>query len=142
MKWHLVLGMAAAVAAVWGNLPVVAGQDGDSGSLSGRSVRGGPCEYASYEGNARIVSIIPADSTEAGERSCFAVKFEFIPDRPVTEGAFRTDKTYTLHRSDGGLPDKAFLEKRGITVGSSVRGVMKVIVKGTCTPVLFEFPGL
>ncbi len=141
MKLQFAIWITAAIAMVCSSLSAVAGQYGPDGSPSGRILRGGPCEYASYEGEARIVSIAPADATESGGRPCLVVKFAFIPDRPVAEGPFRADKFYTLYRGDGSPPEKAFLEERGIAVGSSVRGVMKVIVKGTCTPVLFEFPG-
>jgi len=41
---------------------------------------------------------------------------------------------------NSGYPGPKFLEKYGIEAGKSFECHLKVIVKGTCTPILFEFP--
>jgi len=39
-------------------------------------------------------------------------------------------------------PGKAFLEKYDIAVSRDFDCYLKVIIKGTCTPILFEFPSI
>ena len=97
---------------------------------------GGPCEYRSYPGQAEIVSVTPV----AGER--FDVKFHFIPDGTVEEplGKSALERTFPL-LSDGEMPpDRAFIEKFDIRPGTRLVCTLRVITRGTCTPILFEFP--
>lgn len=103
---------------------------------------GGPCEYRSYPGQAEIVSVVPMGTpSRDGER--FDVKFRFLPDRPVEEphGRAALERTFTL-RDREMSPDRAFIEQFDIRPGKRFNGMLKVITRGACTPILFDFPSL
>jgi hypothetical protein len=97
---------------------------------------GGPCEYRSYPGQAEIVSMTPA----AGGR--FDVRFRFIPDGAVEGvlGQSALERTFPLLPGGETPPDRAFIEKNAIRPGTRQPCTLKVITRGTCTPILFEFP--
>jgi hypothetical protein len=101
---------------------------------------GGPCEYRSYPGQAEIVSVAPA--LVAGDR--FDVKFRFIPDGPVEEslGKAALERTFSFLPDREMPPDRAFMEKFDIRPGKRLVCTLKVITRGTCTPILFDFPSL
>jgi len=105
---------------------------------------GGPCEYRSYPGQAEIVSVAPwaAPASAAGER--FDVKFRFIPEGPVEEplGKAALQRTFSLLPDREMPPDRAFIEKYDIRPGKRLGCTLKVITRGTCTPILFDFPAL
>ncbi len=100
------------------------------------AVVGGPCEYRSYPGQAEIVSVAPG----AGGR--FDVKFRFIPDGAVEEplGKAALERTFSLLPDRELPPDRAFMEKKDIRPGTRLPCTLKVITRGTCTPILFDFP--
>ena len=105
---------------------------------------GGPCEYRSYPGQAEIVSVAPleAPAAMAGER--YEVKFRFIPEGPVEEplGKAALQRIFSLLPDREMPPDRAFIEKFDIRPGKRLGCTLKVITRGTCTPILFEFPAL
>jgi hypothetical protein len=105
---------------------------------------GGPCEYRSYPGQAEIVSVAPwaAPAAAAGER--FDVKFRFIPDGPVEEplGKAALQRTFPLLPDRETPPERALIEKFDIRPGKRLGCTLKVITRGTCTPILFDFPSL
>jgi hypothetical protein len=116
-----------------------------------RRVVGGPCEYKQYKGKATIVSIRKkgASKKEGGslERSpChqrYEVKFSFSPDEQIEEPYAQVEgRHYPLMLTNGSYPGSEFLEKYGIEVGKTFDCYLKVMTKGSCTPVLFEFPGI
>lgn len=99
---------------------------------------GGPCEYRSYPGEAEIISVAP--STTAGGR--FDVKFRFIPDGTVEEplGRAALERTFSLLPDREMPPDGAFIEQFDIRPEKRLRCTLKVITRGTCTPILFDIP--
>jgi len=105
---------------------------------------GGPCTYRTYPGQAEIVSVAPwaTPAAEAGER--FDVKFRFIPDGPVAEplGKAALERTFSLLPDREMPPDRAFIERFDIRPGKRLGCTLKVITRGTCTPILFDFPSL
>ena len=105
---------------------------------------GGPCEYKSYPGQAEIVSVAPiqAPAAAAGER--YDVKFRFIPEGPVEEslGKAALQRTFSLLPDRERPPDGAFIGKFDIRPGKRLGCTLKVITRGTCTPILFDFPSL
>jgi hypothetical protein len=116
-----------------------------TGSETTRSpLVGGPCEYRSYPGQAEIVSVAPWSSpaSAAGER--FDVKFRFIPDGSVEEplGKAALQRIFPLLPDREMPPDRAFIEKFDIRPGKRLGCTLKVITRGTCTPILFDFPSL
>jgi hypothetical protein len=103
---------------------------------------GGPCEYRSYPGQAEIVSVAPMEATAVAAGARFDVKFRFIPDGPIEEplGKSALERTFSLFPDREMPPDRAFMEKFDIRPGKRLGCTLQVITRGTCTPILFEFP--
>ncbi len=98
---------------------------------------GGPCTYKQYKGDAEIVSVTPAKGT-TGE---YEIRFSFHPQEKIQEEFARTEgKQWLLVREDSSFPKKDFLQQYDIKTGKRFPCYMKVITRGTCTPVLFDFP--
>lgn len=99
---------------------------------------GGPCEYRSYPGQAEILSVVP--STAAGGR--FDVKFRFFPDGAVEEplGKAALERAFVLLPDRETPPDRAYIEQFDVRPGRRLSCTLKVITRGTCTPILFDFP--
>jgi hypothetical protein len=104
---------------------------------------GGPCSYKSYPGQATILSISLTEEGAQNEGKQFDVRFTFKPREKVQE-AFAQDETkrYLLYGDHFQYPDQDFLTRHHLRVGVVLDGNMQVIVSGTCTPVLFDFPSL
>lgn len=100
--------------------------------------RGGPCQYESLAGKARIFSVEP--SKAAGESGRFLVKFLFEPQAGIKRPLLDPDKIHTLLDDDLKRPDADFLRLRGIRPGAQTDCLARVLVRGTCSPVLFSFP--
>ncbi|MFO7986918.1 MAG: hypothetical protein R6U38_13745 [Desulfatiglandaceae bacterium] len=111
-----------------------------------RAVVGGPCQYKSYPGEAAIVSVEKkADQQEtnsSGEsRDRYEVRFIFHTDQTVAEPYAGVEgKIRRLRLKNGSDPGLGFVQKYGIEVGRTFPCHLKVITRGTCTPVLFDFP--
>ncbi len=105
-------------------------------------VVGGPCEYKEYPGSARIMSITKrADS--AGPQERYEVKFVFTPEGRIEEPFAQVEgQEFPLLVGHMYPPSRQFLQKYGIEAGKTFDARLKVIVKGSCTPVLFEFPSI
>jgi hypothetical protein len=105
-------------------------------------VVGGPCQYKSYEGLAKITSMKRTEvpGRQADER--YEVRFHFFPDQKIEETFVQTEGKEFLLLDNLLLPRREFLENHDIKVGKELECIMEVIQKGTCTPVLFKFPSL
>jgi hypothetical protein len=105
---------------------------------------GGPCEYRSYPGQAEIVSVAPMEAPASTAGGRFDVKFRFISDGPVEEplGKAALARTFSLLPDRESPPDRAFMERFDIRPGKRYSCTLKVIMRGTCTPILFDFPSL
>ncbi len=102
---------------------------------------GGPCEYHRYEGSAEITSLRKTvDPYGKGEES-WEAKFRFVPTEEIKECFARvTDRDFLLEVNQSPYLRPEFMERHGIQVGKIFHGFVLVITRGTCTPVLFEFP--
>jgi hypothetical protein len=134
----LAIGVLAGVAslgcATAGSGPAVAP---DSPVPSDRPLVGGPCRYSSHPGKARVVSVVPQVDDQGQQR--YDVKFEFLTREQIAESFAQPEgRTFPL-LVNGSRPDRAFLTKHKIRRGRVLPCTMKVIVKGTCSPVVFEF---
>ena len=109
---------------------------------TGGPLVGGPCEYKSYPGQAEIVSVAPVDAAAAAAGERYDVKFRFIPEGPVEEPLGKTalQRTFSLLPDREMPPGRAFMEKFDIRPGKRLGYTLKVITRGTCTPILFDFP--
>lgn len=67
----------------------------------------------------------------------------FVPDDKDAVNNYRfyniPDKGQVLRVGAGMNPSKAYMDLKGITVGSSHNCKRMEIIKGTCTPVIFDF---
>lgn len=109
-----------------------------------QKVVGGPCEYKQYKGKATIVSVrqkkLP-DYCERPSYETYDVKFCFTPEEKGGEtNAKVEEREYVLMLTNSSYPGLQFLQKYGIEVGKSFDCYLKVITKGTCTPIIFDFP--
>ena len=102
---------------------------------------GGPCAYESYPGVAEILSVKELPADEAAGRRRFDVRFAFFPDREVKQRfAWTEGREFIFFLDISRYPDEKDVEAYGFKAGAKVKGVMRAIVKGTCTPVMFDFP--
>ena len=104
---------------------------------------GGPCKYKSYPGQATIISITGGQAGDADNVKRFEVKFTFTPQDKIEESYARVEgRTFHLYGNNWRYPDQDFLKLHNIHVGKVLDGSLQVIVSGTCTPVVFDFPSL
>ena len=107
---------------------------------------GGPCEYKNYPGKAEIISVEPTPPRPQAAKPAFppyTVMFRFRPQQNLHgEGLYVEGKLYRLTLPGGADPGPRFLEKYKIRPGSVLDCQIRFIRKGTCTPVLFFFPGI
>jgi|GEM_PF-970479 len=107
-------------------------------------VSGGPCEYKIYKGLARIISIRKKEMPKGyggPSHESYEVKFSFSTEEEIKEAHGKVEgREYTLKLTNSWYPGPKFLKKYGIEEGKSFDCDLKVITKGTCSPVLFDFP--
>ena len=71
------------------------------------------------------------------------VTFTFAPDRPITgDPLYEPGKIHHLTLTGGGAPGPRFVARYGLRPGKTLPCLLRTIRQGTCTPVLFHFPGL
>jgi hypothetical protein len=108
-----------------------------------RSLVGGACEYKNYKGGARISSITKVGEGGEPSEDKFEAKFFFLPKEKIEESFAQVeDRELILQIRDQSSFGRRFLEKNRVRVGETIDCVLKVIIRGTCTPVLFEFPSI
>ena len=107
-------------------------------------VLGGPCEYKQYKGKATIVAIRKREMPENHGRPAdesYEVKFSFFSEEEIKEAYGKVEgKEYAMMLKNSSYPGPKFLEKYDIKTGKSFACYLQVIIRGTCTPVLFDFP--
>jgi len=104
---------------------------------------GGPCEYHRYKGRAEITSVqrTTPPGNQADEKC--EVKFRFIPDEKIKETFVQLEgREFLLEINYASSLSRELIEQHGIRPGRFFDGFLQVIVKGTCTPILFEIPSL
>jgi hypothetical protein len=107
---------------------------------------GGPCEYKAYKGKARIVSVHKKDLPPRRRDPAYQgyeVTFSFHPEERIEESYVHVEgKTYTLLLNNSWYPGPKFIQKYAIEVGKCFEAYLKVITRGSCTPIIFDFPGI
>ena len=113
-----------------------------SGYTADHPLEGGACEYKKYAGYAKIISITPHKNKPNNySHDIFEVKYTFISDQVDKEKYGRVEgKEFVLLLNNSNYPGSKFIEKYNIKIGNVFKCNMKIIVKGTCSPVVFEFP--
>ena len=110
-------------------------------------VVGGPCEYRVYKGHATILSIQKQAGRQAGScgsaYECYHVRFSFQPGEKIEESFAQVGgKVFSLLLRNGWYPGPKFLHKYAIEAGKVFDCDLNVITRGTCTPVIFDFPAI
>lgn len=115
-----------------------------AGTAPAQTMVGGPCAYADFPGKATITAIAPL--TEGGQGLPYpglTVTFTFAPDQPLAgEPLYVPGKVHYLTLAGGRPPGQRFVDKYKLRPGLTLPGRLRLIRQGTCTPVLFEFPGI
>ena len=102
---------------------------------------GGPCEYHRYEGRAEIISLQKTVDPYKKGKEYWEAKFRFIPNQEIKESfAQVADREFLLEISQSSFISQEFIERHGVQIGRIFNGYLLAITRGTCTPVLFEFP--
>ena len=124
---------------VWGMMPCPGAEE----TMNNPPKAGGPCEYHRYDGSAEITSLQKvADPYRKGEE-VWEVKFRFVPTQEIKESfAQVTSREFLLEIHQSSYLRPEFIEEHGIQVGKTFHGSILLITRGTCTPILFEFPAL
>ena len=116
----------------------------DGGKPAERLI-GGPCEYHRYKGKAEIVSVRPKRMPGNGAPSyeTFEVLFSFQSEEEIEESWVRVEgRLHLLTLANGWYPGLEFLRRYRIETGQDFDCHLKVITKGACTPMLFDFPDI
>lgn len=102
---------------------------------------GGPCEYHRYEGQAEVTSLRKTVDPYSQGKESWEVKFRFIPNQEIKESfAQAAGREFLLEINQSSYLGREFIEQHGVQIGRTYHGYLLAITRGTCTPVLFEFP--
>lgn len=110
---------------------------------------GGCCTYNSFSGHARITRIMKTEAS-VGQKGIiggagyegYEVWFRFIPEQKLpsgfdSSGFLGREHLYTLQ--NGWYVGPRYLEKYKIRTGKEYPCVLKIIEKGSCSPLVFDF---
>ncbi|MBU0504222.1 MAG: hypothetical protein ABH882_04330 [Candidatus Omnitrophota bacterium] len=117
-----------------------------------QKVVGGPCQYQAFKGKCRVTSI---DITDFSRKQAnisagpgyegYEIRFRFIPLQPL-EGdniqwakADIANKRYLLLLGNSWYPGLGYIKKYGLGIERSFNCDLKILTKGTCTPMGFIF---
>ena len=128
--------LLSAVLAAFACLPALA-------QAAGPERVGGPCRYESYPGTATFVDVKAWQPDSPTPYPPLAMTFQFVPNQPITdEPLYKQDVVHTFTLINSMPPGPRFAAKYGIKAGAVVPCELRVIREGTCTPTVFEFPGI
>ena len=110
---------------------------------SGNKV-GGPCTYTDIPGTAVIQALEVPLPSEAGCYDPVRVVFDFIPGPGAGDkmGLLGELTAQRLTVGGGMNPSRIWADLKGLRPGKNIPCVRKEIDQGTCTPVVYTFPGL
>jgi hypothetical protein len=100
-----------------------------------RSVGGG-CQYRNIPGTCLFDSITPSGPNDYGEG--FRTLFSFLPDSDQETSGMGMRMVIGYGKD----PTKRYLAENRIEVGSKIRCVRRLRIRGPCSPEVFEFPDL
>ena len=109
---------------------------------------GGPCSYSDYGGIATIIAVkktekskVQADMPGGPGYEGFEVWVRLRADKEIKEKWARDfiKKEHLFQLYNGWYPGPEYIEKYKIKPGQTYKCTVKVITKGTCTPIIFEF---
>jgi len=116
---------------------------------------GGPCSYENYQGKATILSISLINNSDTSDENWgdgYKVVFTFQLNENQTIEQNRlelyenfrniTEKEQVFKLVNSWYPNKDYLEKYEIEEGAVFDCELKLITKGTCSPVNFDFKNI
>ncbi len=127
------------------------GRAQSAGPTAEERLMGGPCEYADYRGTATITRVVQTENSCQQAKSMggpgyegYEVWFRFAPAADIREEWARpaAGREHLFSLMNSWYPGPRYLESYGIKTGSTHNCMLKVITRGTCTPTIFEFPGI
>ncbi len=114
-------------------------------------ILGGKCFYNDYPGKALITSIQMTDKSKAQATASggpgyqgYEIYFKFMTNEKVKEDWAKNtlDKERLFLLVNSWYPGKEFIKKYDIKVNKKFDCILKVINKGTCTPIIFDFKNI
>ncbi|MEE4353779.1 MAG: hypothetical protein V2J25_13020 [Desulfatiglans sp.] len=111
-------------------------------------VDGGSCTYVSYDGNAQIVRVKQSQASLAQAKVLggpgyggYEVWFRFVPGPDVSSEQIKdyTSREYLFTLSNSWYVGPRYLKKYRIEAGRKYPCLLKLLKKGTCSPLVFEF---
>lgn len=110
---------------------------------SGAQAVGGACQYDDFPGQATIEAVVPQAEPWPGlPYAALSVTFRFVPDGPVADPLYEPGALHHLTLAGGRPPGERFMKAHALRQGRTIPCRLRLIRQGTCTPVLFEFPGI
>lgn len=107
---------------------------------------GGPCEYKTYSGHAEILSVRLKELPKGypgPPHDSYEVRFLFFPDHHIEEPSTQVEgKPQFLTPTNSRYPGPRFIKKYGIAEGQTFDCRLKVVTRGACTLMVFEFPAI
>ena len=112
---------------------------------------GGACTYVEHPGTCTIDSVekTPDSIAQAALNGGpgyegYAVTFTYASARPSDDTLVRQALAgrHELRLMNSWYPGPRFLERYGISAGTSLACTLEVIAQGTCTPVTFDFAAI
>jgi len=112
---------------------------------------GGACEYANYPGTATIVRVEKTAESLAQVKIAggagyegYEVHFTFKSDQPLPEEWSRKalESEHSFQLANSWYVGPKYLAKYKIELGAQLPCTLRIITKGTCTPMLFAFDGI
>ncbi len=120
-------------------------------SLSGcNEFFGGPCSYTHYQGKATITSILLLENDSHITTNKWNERYEVLYRFQLNEGEIIKEDQMNLYDNiknkelpftltNSWYPNKNYLEKYGIQEGAIFNCTLKLITKGTCSPIIIDF---
>lgn len=115
------------------------------------SLVGGRCEYADYRGTATLVCVEKTAESSAQAKLSgsagyegYEVHFTFKSDQPLSDEQARKaqENEHLFQLANSWYVGAEYLAKYKLVQGAQLPCTMRVITKGTCTPLLFVFEGI
>jgi hypothetical protein len=112
---------------------------------------GAPCSYSSHAGRCSILSVQKTGASMQQKSigggpgyEGYEIKFRFAGTTPADNKLAKQtmEREHELRLANSWHPGPGFLQKYGIAAGKAFSCTLKVINKGACSPVAFEFPAI
>jgi hypothetical protein len=153
LSWHntvmplkylwVILGIFIIILLLWVNINATDMKSGDTL----KRIVGGPCDYHDYKGKAEVQSLEKIfDETHYNNRTIrelFKITYYVYPEETIHETFINLKRRkFILTLPDSSYPDSYFIQKNDIYPGKKLDCFIKVIKRGSCSPVIIRFPSL